>query len=220
MREELREKMYYYHMTPLENLRSICDKGLIPQSGVNSKLIGDKQVKVFFSEGFEGAIALFVDFDIVYDKIKKGQMNVTDESTMKMIMSSQSLYDYLGEGVYLRFDGTNIKNERNFENGCTDMSISPTELEVCILRGKNDNSIIFSRFEIIKYMMSEVNVEKIRYYGANYDGSPDFEEATKRIQQKVKEYYDKHQMEILKYSDQEYVLDLMNIDDFIKDNNI
>lgn len=60
--------MYYYHMTSLDNLRSISKQGLIPQSGVNSKLIGDEKIKVFFSEGFEGAIALFVDFQIVYDK--------------------------------------------------------------------------------------------------------------------------------------------------------
>ena len=64
--------MYYYHMTSLDNLRSISKVGLIPQSGVNSKLIGDEKIKVFFSEGFEGAIALFVDFQLVYDKVRAG----------------------------------------------------------------------------------------------------------------------------------------------------
>lgn len=58
--------MNYYHMTSLNNLHSISKKGLIPQSGDNSKLIGDEKIKTFFSEGFEGAIALYVDFQIVY----------------------------------------------------------------------------------------------------------------------------------------------------------
>ena len=209
--------MYYYHMTSLSNLRSICDNGLIPQSGVNSKLIGDEKVKVFFSEGFEGAIALFVDFQLVYDKVKTGQMAITDESTMKKIMDSKSLSDYLGEGVYLRFDGTNIKNERNFENGCTDMVIPPKDLTVCVLRKKNDCSIVFSRFEIIKYMMATVQPEQIEYYGACYEGAPDFKEATKHIQEKVKNYYLQHQTEIGEYDSQEYILDYFVLSDFVNE---
>lgn len=126
--------MDYYHMTSLENLNSISKMGLIPQSGANSRLIGDEKVKTFFSEGFEGAIALYVDFQIVYDKVKAGQVKIADESITRKIMKSKSLSDYLGEGVYLRFDGTNIKNERNFENGCTDMTIPPKDLTVCVLQ--------------------------------------------------------------------------------------
>lgn len=45
----------------------------------------------------------------------------------------------------MRFDGTGIRNERNFENGSTDMIIPPEKLNVCILRRKNDDSILFSR---------------------------------------------------------------------------
>ena len=209
--------MYYYHMTSLNNLRSICDKGLMPQSGVNSKLIGDEKIKVFFSEGFEGAIALFVDFQLVYDKVRAGQMAITDESTMKKIMASKSLSEYLGEGVYLRFDGTNIKNERNFENGCTDMTIPPKDLTVCVLRKKGDRSIVFSRFEIIKYMMATVRPEQIKYYGAYYEGAPDFKEATKRIQEKVESYYLQHQTEIGKYDSQEYILDFCVLSDFVSE---
>lgn len=68
--------MNYYHMTSLNNLDSISKNGLIPQSGANSKLIGDDKIKTFFSEGFEGAIALYVDFQIVYDKIRTGQVHI------------------------------------------------------------------------------------------------------------------------------------------------
>lgn len=104
--------MNYYHMTSLNNLHSISKIGLIPQSGANSKLIGDEKIKTFFSEGFEGTIALYVDFQIVYDKIRTGQVKLTDESITQKIMESKSLSDYLGEGVYLRFDAQILKMSR------------------------------------------------------------------------------------------------------------
>ena len=116
---------------------------------------------------------------------------------------------------YLRFDGTEIKNERNFENGCTDMTISPEKLSVCILRRECDNSIIFSRFEIIKYMMAKIQPEQIKYYGAIYEGSPNFTEATSRIQEKVKKYYKDHQTEITEYGNCDYILDFIELKDFV-----
>lgn len=206
--------MYYYHMTSLNNLRSIGEKGLIPQNRDNSRLIGDEKIKVFFSEGSEGAIALFADLQIVYDKIKKGQMKPADRCVEEKILCSESLAGYLGEGVYLRFDGSEIINERNFENGCTDMTIPPEELSVCILRRESDNSVIFSRFEIIGYMMNKISPDQIKYYGASYEGSPDFAAATQRIQEKVRGYYKQHRSEISKY-DKDYTLDFIGIKDFI-----
>ena len=207
--------MYYYHMTALNNLYSIAKQGLIPKNENNGKLIGEEKVKVFFSEGFEGAVALYVDFDIVFDRIRKEQMKVADEFVRKKLIKSKNLSDFLGEGVYLRFDGTKIKNERNFENGCTDMTISPEKLSVCILRRECDNSIIFSRFEIIKYMMAKIQPEQIKYYGAIYEESPNFTEATSRIQEKVKKYYKDHQTEITEYSNCDYILDFIELKDFV-----
>ena len=207
--------MYYYHMTALNNLPSIAVQGLIPQNGNNGKLIEEEKIKVFFSEGFEGAVALYVDFDIVFDKIKKAQMKITDEFVLQKLLKSKNLSDFLGEGVYLRFDGTGIRNERNFENGCTDMTILPEMLSVCILRKECDNSIIFSRFEIIKYMMAKVQPEQIKYYGAIYEGSPNFIEATERIQEKVKKYYKDHQTEIIEYSNCDYICDFVRLKDFV-----
>ena len=207
--------MYYYHMTALNNLYSIAKQGLIPKNENNGKLIGEEKVKVFFSEGFEGAVALYVDFDIVFDRIRKEQMKVADEFVRKKLIKSKNLSDFLGEGVYLRFDGTEIKNERNFENGCTDMTIMPEKLSVCVLRRECDNSIIFSRFEIIKYMMAKIQPEQIKYYGAIYEGSPNFTEATSRIQEKVKKYYKDHQTEINEYGNCDYILDFIELKDFV-----
>lgn len=207
--------MNYYHMTSLDNLYSISARGLLPANGSNGRLIGEDKVKVFFSEGFEGAIALFVDFDIVFEKIKKGQMEVSDELVKGRVLKAKGLSDYLGEGVYLRFDGAGIKNERNFENGCTGMVIPPEKLSVCILRRKGGGSIIFSRFEIIKYMMAKISPGQIRYYGAEYAGSPGFDAATARIREKVKAYYRKHQTEINEYAGGGFALELIGLKDFM-----
>lgn len=207
--------MHYYHMTALDNLSSIAVQGLIPQNGNNGKLIGEEKVKVFFSEGFEGAVALYVDFEVVFDKIRKAQMKIADEFVRKNLLKSKSLSDFLGEGVYLRFDGIGIRNERNFENGCTDMTIPPEKLSVCVLRKNDDDSVLFSRFRIIKYMMAKIQPEQIKYYGAIYEGSPNFAEATDRIQEKVKRYYQDHQTEISEYGNCEYILDFINLEDFV-----
>lgn len=207
--------MYYYHMTALDKLPSIAVRGLIPQNGDNGKLIGEEKVKVFFSEGFEGAVALYVDFDVVFNKIRNAQMKIADEFVRKNLLESKSLSDFLGEGVYLRFDEIGIRNERNFENGCTDMKIPPEKLDVCVLRKNDDNSVLFSRFRVIKYMMAQIQPEQIKYYGAIYEGSPNFAEATDRIQEKVKRYYKDHQTEIDEYGNCEYILDFINLRDFV-----
>lgn len=124
--------MNFYHMTSLDRLNSISKIGLTPRNENNSKLINDEKNKVFFSEGFEGAIALFVDFNIVYENIKNGKTKLIDKEIENKVLKAKNLFEYLKEGVYLQFDGTNIENERNFENGCTDNGISPEKLNVCI----------------------------------------------------------------------------------------
>lgn len=208
--------MYYYHMTSLNSLNSIAVQGLVPKNGNNGKLIGEEKVKVFFSEGFEGAVALFVDFELVFEQIKNGQMEVTDELVKRQLLKSESLSEYLGEGVYLRFDGAGIKNERNFENGCTDRTIPPEDLSVCILRKRSRDYVVFSRFEIIKYMMAKVRPEQIKYYGASYEGAPNFGEATKRIQEKVKRYYRSHHVKIHEYGDCGYSFEVIALKDFVR----
>lgn len=155
--------MKYYHMTSLDRLSSIEDIGLVPRNEDNSKLVDDDKVKVFFSEGFEGCIALFVDFSIVYENIRNRKVKLDNKKLEEKILNSKDLAEYLKEGVYLEFEDTSIVNERNFENGCTSKIIDPKILNVCIIKDSIDNSIIYSRFEIIKYMMSRVLVNDIKY---------------------------------------------------------
>ena len=121
-------------MTKIDNLDSISKLGLIPRNGDNSKLIHDDKIKVFFSEGYEGAIALYVDFSIVYHQVKKKEIILNDDYLTNKIMSSKNLEDYLEDGVYLSFDMNGITNERNFENGCTSQVIEPENLNVLVLK--------------------------------------------------------------------------------------
>ncbi len=207
--------MKCYHMTSLDRLESINREGLVPRNEKNSKLVNDQKVKVFFSEGFEGAIALYVDFDITYNRIKNKEEVLEDASLNSDILSSKDLEDYLKDGVYLSFEMENIVNERNFENGCTSKIIKPNRLNVVLLKSKVSHKIVFSRFEVIKYMMAKTNVDNIKYYGALYPNSPDFIEATKKIQNKVKKYYDEHSKEIDYYKINDYEMIELSLNSFL-----
>ena len=64
-------------------------------------------------------------------------------------------------------------------------------------------------------MMSKTLPEEIKYYGVKYPNSPNFDEATKRIQEKVKKYYISHKEEIEKYKNNDYLLEYIPILDFV-----
>lgn len=201
-------------MTKLDYLESINQFGLLPHSGENSKLIQDNQVKVFFSEGYEGAIALYVDFSIVYRKAKENEIALDDDLKGKILLS-KDLEDYLGDGVYLSFDMKGIKNERNFENGCTSQSIDSDFINVLLLEDITNGNITYSRFDIIHYMMSTISPEQITYYGVKYPDSPSFDAATKRIQDKVKKYYEENKEIIDVYRSGSYKLKELSLNEFL-----
>lgn len=48
-----------YHMTENKYLESISNNGLIPQQGIRSNLIGDSKNAIFYSQGYQGVIAMF-----------------------------------------------------------------------------------------------------------------------------------------------------------------
>ncbi len=206
--------MKCYHMTKLDYLDSINQFGLLPRSGDNSRLIQDDQVKVFFSEGYEGAIALYVDFSIVYRKAKEKEIALDDDLKGKILLS-KDLEDYLGDGVYLSFDMNGIKNERNFENGCTSQPIASDIINVLLLEDITNGNITYSRFDIIHYMMSTISPEQITYYGEKYPDSPPFDAATKRIQDKIKKYYEENKEIIDVYRSGSYKLKELSLNEFL-----
>lgn len=209
--------MKCYHMTTLDRLKSINQFGLLPRSEENSKLVNDDKVKVFFSEGFTGSIALYVDFNIIYNKIKNREIEIDDQKINDKVIESNSLKEYLGNGVYLCFDMNNTKNERNFENGCTSDIIEPQRLYVVGLKKIDTGLTIFSRFDVINFMMSKTDISDIKYYGEKYPNSPTFEEATIRIQNKVSSYYNENKETINKYKKDKYELIEIPLNTFMKE---
>jgi len=208
--------MKCYHMTTLDRLESIHQFGLVPRNERNSKLVKDDKKKVFFSEGFEGAIALYVDFYIVFNNIKEKKVILDDKKLNHFVMQSNSLEEYLGDGVYLCFAMENLKNERNFENGCTSTTIDSERLNVLILKNRKTNCILYNRFDLIHYMMARVNPIEIKYYGANYLGSPPPAVATTRIQNKVVSYYNENLEKIKKYNNEIYQLIEVPLSEFLE----
>lgn len=208
--------MKCYHMTTLDRLQSINEFGLLPRNERNCKLVNDDKVKVFFSEGFEGAIALFVDFNIVYNKIKNREIELKEKEINNMVIESKSLEEFLGNGVYLCFDKNSTKNERNFENGCTSDNIKPDRLCVVGLKNISTGKCTYSRFDIINYMMSKTTLSNIKYYGEKYPNSPTFEEATIKIQNKVGLYYNENKNIIQEYTKEKYEFIEIPLNTFVK----
>lgn len=107
-----------YHFTYLNRAFSINQTGLEPRNEENSQGIQDSKTKVFFSEGKNGAIGLFSIFYSVYKAIKSGtRTDKIDPKVAEKVKRSNSFEEFLGQGMYLTFDGTNIINEKNkFDN--------------------------------------------------------------------------------------------------------
>lgn len=203
-----------YHMTSLNRVRSISNLGLTPRSGENSKVINDNKQKVYFSEGMTGAIALFTDFQKHYDEIKAGNVGKASKEVVEAIQNTSSMEEYLeGDGIYFIFDGSDIQNERNFMNGETSQTIPPENLQVCLLRNNDTGEVSYSRYDIIKYMMSKVPVETINYSGTDID-IDSIDRITAEIQGIVSNYYKEHEQEINHFKFGNYTMETISIKEF------
>lgn len=65
--------------------------------------------------------------------------------------------------------------------------------------------------------MSKTNPSDIKYYGEKYPNSPIFEEATIRIQDKVKSYYNENKNVIQNYREDKYEFIEIPLNIFIKE---
>lgn len=65
-------------------------------------------------------------------------------------------------------------------------------------------------------MMARVNPIEIKYYGANYLGSPSPAVATARIQNKVVSYYNENLEKIKKYNNEIYQLIEVPLSEFLE----
>lgn len=198
----------------LKYLYSIRNNDLQPRLDINSKAVGDTKPKISFSDTKLGAIGLFLEFYRVYNDYKTGNRvpNPNKPGELEMhdtIMCSQSLEDYLGEGVYLIFDGSEIENEGgNTGNGsiydastCT--SIKASKLRVGLVRDNDTKHISYSMYDYINYLMANLSEE----------------EKTKmppKMQKILEIYLNKHIDELSKFKNGNFSLKDIDIDTFCR----
>lgn len=204
-----------YHFTKLNRAYSISKKGLVPRLEANSKAVNDSASKISFSDGKMAAVGLFADFYNIYTnmnkkKDEKGYRIPTD----KRVLTSKNIEDYLGEGIYLVFDGTNIENTGgnrghiNPFDAATRIPIEPEELKVCVLRDSEGN-IHYSQYEYIKYIITNLTEE-------DYEDLRKIDGKKGNVLKMIDAYKTDNDEELKHYSKNEYTTELMSLDEFAK----
>ena len=69
-----------FHLTEDKYLESILNNGLLPQQGIRSNLIEDSKRAVFYSQGYEGVIAMFFMMLERYDEYRSSEGDIHIES--------------------------------------------------------------------------------------------------------------------------------------------
>lgn len=217
--------MKCFRSTSINTIERVYTEGIVPSCGRNSRLIGDNRKKVFFSEGFHGTIALLIDFNIVYNKIKNNHMQLSDNELYSRVINSKNIREYLGEGVYLSFDSENVLNENNEVDGFTSEKINSDLLEVAMIVNTNDGTFSYSRFDVVHFMMAQINPDDIKYSGIKwpnielYEGHNKKPEKEKiRINQsKIRQYYEENQELINRFKTNQYRLVYIPLNKFINE---
>lgn len=128
---------------------------------------------------------MFANFYYVYTQYKlaaetggkEGRMPREDKPSEKeqfeAIKRSTSFEDYLGKGMYLIFDGTNVTNTGgnngrvNIFDASTNDTIEPQSLRVCMIRNKDTNEVTYSKYDFIQYMMANITDEEFSELPSN-----------------------------------------------------
>lgn len=197
-----------YHFTYLNRAFSIRDTGLVPRIEDNSKSVKDSAAKISFSDGKYAAAFLMANFYKVYMDVKEGRRDEskTDHTLAKKIRESKSFEDFLGDGMYLMFDGSNIENTGGnkghinpFDAG-TRESIAPEELNVCLLRNDQTGEISYSKYDFAQYLIANLTQE-------DYEKMPDDCE-------KINFYKERYSEQIDRFRNAPYSIVHMSLDEF------
>lgn len=199
-----------FHFTNLDRLSSIKQYGLIPRLEDNSKVVKDTAPKVSFSDGRYAAAGLMADFYQVYCSIKNGtrDKSKTDPDLEKKILSSSSFEDFLGDGMYLMFDGSDIENTGGnngqinpFDAGTT-QTIPPDKLKVCVLRDVETGEISYSKYEYAFYLMANLTEDDKK----KFEGSMLLEE--------IEQFQQDHLEIAEKFSKHSFTEEIISMDEF------
>ncbi len=222
--------MEYYHMTKDKYIRAISKNGLQPQNGAQSKSIGDEKKVVFYSQGKEGAIVMYLSFEKMYEDLKgkrgnnaiskyeqylAGEITLSESDLQNLenqlkeiqnIRATQEFSEYYDDGPYFSIQNLKVEDIKdknfNFANSWVTKAISPQQLQVMALRSKENGQLITSKFDIAKYMMHQVTPEAIEAFGINDE-----------LAEYIKKYYEEHSAEIANLGNN-YELETMSIEEY------
>lgn len=200
-----------FHFTKLSRVNKIRLEGLKQQCGDNSKIVNDNSPKVSFADGRYAAAALFANFYNKYKSIKNGEVT-PEKANINMEMyekfkNTSSFEEYLEDGVYLIFDGTNIENTGGnkghinpFDAG-TKENIPPEMLKVCMLENMITGEKIYSKYDYALYLMCSLKED-------------DYKKMPKNLIEYINDYKEEHKLEIEKIKNGEYIEKQITIDEF------
>lgn len=198
-----------FHFTYLSRANKIREQGLVPRAEENSKGLKDTSSKVSFSDGKYAAAFMFANFYWVYEKIKSGERTAensdTSQETIDKVKSTSSFEEYLKDGMYLVFDGTNIENTGGnkgqinpFDAG-TKKEIAPENLKVCLLKNEETGEISYSKYDYALYLMCNLTDEDL---------------AKMPHQNYIKKYKEDHMEEMAKFKNGNYTEKYVTLDKF------
>jgi len=152
-------------------------------------------------------------------------MQLSDNELYSKVINSENIREYLGEGVYLSFDSENVLNENNEVDGFTSEKINSDLLEVAMIVNTNDGTFSYSRFDVVHFMMAQINPDDIKYSGIKwpnielYEGHNKKPEKEKiRINQsKIRQYYEENQELINRFKTNQYRLVYIPLNKFINE---
>lgn len=203
----------YYHIASLDKIRSISNVGLMPDDENSNKLVNDIENRVRFSEGMVGVVAQYANYQKHYDLIKSGVVGGVQKEVVEKVQTTENIQEYLGDRVYISFNGEDIENEKNFMDGATDKSIDSENIEVCLLRNNETGEVSYSSTNVVHYMMSKIPVETINYSGTDVSEEK-IEKRTETIRADVSNYIKNHEKEIEPYKYGNYTIENIPIKSF------
>lgn len=185
-----------FHFTTLERLNNINKKGLEARSEEHSKSVSDSQKKISYSDSKIGAIGLYCNFEQVYLEFKVGirpKRNTPEEFEMRdKILQTKDMEEFLGDGVYLMFDGTGIDNtggntgHGGIYDASTYTTIPSNKLRVCLIKDNDTGTYSYSRKDFIHFLMASMTEEE-------------FSGMIEPMQERYQIYYESHKEEIDKF---------------------
>ena len=159
-----------FHFTTLERLNNINKNGLEARSEDRSKAVSDSKKKISYSDSKIGAIGLYCNFEQVYLEFKVGirpKRNTPEEFEMRdKILQTKDMEEFLGDGLYLMFDGTGIDNtggntgHGGIYDASTYKSIPSNKLKVCLIKDNDTGTYSYSRKDFIHFLMASMTEEE------------------------------------------------------------